>query len=188
MEFYWQHSWKPLVEKYNLNLTRKRFYSFAGVPVPKIVSTLIEETDSQSISVDDFLKEKRLLVEAARKVPANIPKSIPSTLEIIEYNFKRSVPMAIASSGYRDHVLEGLRDNGLMKYFDNDETLIITQEAVKNWKPHPDIFLLAAKRLGLPPTECRGFEDADAGMQALRAAKMSAVDVRKMKLYPHKFD
>jgi HAD superfamily hydrolase (TIGR01509 family) len=51
---------------------------------------------------------------------------------------------------------------------------------VKNQKPAPDIFLEAARKLGVPPHACRAYEDTDLGMQAIRAAGMEAVDVRQL--------
>jgi len=55
---------------------------------------------------------------------------------------------------------------------------IVTNEDVTRQKPAPDIFLEAARRIGVPPHQCRAFEDTDLGMEAIRAAGMDAVDVR----------
>ena len=57
---------------------------------------------------------------------------------------------------------------------------IVTNEMVKNQKPAPDIFLEAARRIGVEPKFCRAYEDTDLGLQAIRAAGMEAVDVRKL--------
>ena len=46
--------------------------------------------------------------------------------------------------------------------------------------PAPDIFLEAARRIGVDPNFCRGYEDTDLGMQAIRSAGMEAVDVREL--------
>ena len=46
--------------------------------------------------------------------------------------------------------------------------------------PAPDIFLEAARRIGVKPKFCRAYEDTDLGLQALRSAGMEAVDVRKL--------
>jgi HAD superfamily hydrolase (TIGR01509 family) len=51
---------------------------------------------------------------------------------------------------------------------------------VKNQKPAPDIFLEAARRIGVEPKICRAYEDTDLGLQAIRAAGMDAVDVREL--------
>ena len=59
------------------------------------------------------------------------------------------------------------------------------EDEVEKGKPHPDIFLVAAKRLGVDPEHCIGFEDADFGMQALNSAGyLYSSDVRLLILYP----
>ena len=55
---------------------------------------------------------------------------------------------------------------------------MVTNEDVIHQKPAPDIFLEAARRIGVPPQFCRAYEDTDLGMRAIRAAGMDAVDVR----------
>jgi HAD superfamily hydrolase (TIGR01509 family) len=46
---------------------------------------------------------------------------------------------------------------------------------VKRGKPHPDLFLCAAEKLGVPPSHCIVIEDSDAGIDAARAAGMKAM-------------
>jgi HAD superfamily hydrolase (TIGR01509 family) len=58
--------------------------------------------------------------------------------------------------------------------------VIVTNEDVPRQKPAPDLFLEAARRLGVRPDRCRAYEDAELGLQAIRAAGMEAVDVRKL--------
>jgi HAD superfamily hydrolase (TIGR01509 family) len=60
---------------------------------------------------------------------------------------------------------------------------VVTSEMVRNQKPAPDIFLEAARRIGVEPRFCRGYEDTDLGMTAIRAAGMEAVDVRTMRCH-----
>jgi HAD superfamily hydrolase (TIGR01509 family) len=57
---------------------------------------------------------------------------------------------------------------------------VVTSEDVVNQKPAPDIFLEAARRIGVDPARCRAFEDTDLGLSAIRAARMQAVDVRQL--------
>ena len=58
---------------------------------------------------------------------------------------------------------------------------VVTSEMVKNQKPAPDIFLEAARRIGVEPKFCRAYEDTELGLTAIRAAGMEAVDVRKLR-------
>ena len=83
-------------------------------------------------------------------------------------------PIAVASGGTRTVINKVLVHLGIRELFVD----VVTSEDVENQKPAPDIFLEAARRIGVQPQHCRAFEDTDLGMQAIRAAGMDAVDVR----------
>ena len=51
-------------------------------------------------------------------------------------------------------------------------------------KPAPDIFLEVAKQLNVNPKKCKGYEDADLGIQSLKSAGMEPIDVRLLHGYP----
>ena len=57
---------------------------------------------------------------------------------------------------------------------------VVTSEDVINQKPAPDIFLEAARRIGVTPQLCRAYEDTDLGLEAIRAANMEGIDVRTL--------
>jgi HAD superfamily hydrolase (TIGR01509 family) len=84
--------------------------------------------------------------------------------------------MAVASGGTHKVIEQVLTRLSIRYLFD----AIVTSEDVVNQKPAPDIFLEAARRIGVEPQSCRAYEDTDLGMQAIRAAGMEAVDVREM--------
>ena len=85
------------------------------------------------------------------------------------------VPMAVASGGTREIVEATLLTTKLLHLFN----AVVTIEDVQGrGKPAPDIFLEAARRLHVAPGECTVFEDSDEGLDAARAAGMSATDVR----------
>ena len=183
MEWYYP-SWEETCKNHGIAISRAKFYSCAGIPVREIFAKLVAEQKLEgTVDIDELLAEKHAIVEAQRKV--SVPGVIDCVCEIVKYNHGK-VPMAIASSGIKANVLEGLKENEMLQYFD----AVITHEDVPSGKnkPAPDIFLLAANRLGVEPSRARGFEDADVGMESLRAAGMDAIDVRKMINYPHKFD
>src|SRR5205807_4622119 len=86
-------------------------------------------------------------------------------------------PVAIASGGPRDIVRRMLEISGLAPLF----KVVITPEDVVHGKPAPDMFLLAAERMGVPPDKCLVFEDAEPGMRAAEAAGMRWVRVPSRK-------
>ena len=83
------------------------------------------------------------------------------------------VPIAVASSGMGRVVTQTLTAVGLISLFD----VIVTADDVTHGKPAPDLFLLAAERLGVAPADCIVYEDGDPGLEAARRAGMRAVDV-----------
>jgi len=100
-------------------------------------------------------------------------KDGPAVVGIARENYGK-VPLAVASGGNRKVIEQVLEHLGIRQLFN----AIVSSEDVANQKPAPDIFLEAARRLGVPPQFCRAYEDTDLGMQAIRAAGMEAVDVR----------
>ena len=84
------------------------------------------------------------------------------------------VPMAVASNGRLENVQASLRVTGLLPLF----PLIVSADDVARGKPAPDVFLEAARRMGVAPEECVVLEDSDEGLRAAGAAGMRAVDVR----------
>jgi HAD superfamily hydrolase (TIGR01509 family) len=63
---------------------------------------------------------------------------------------------------------------GVLDWF----TVVVTAEDTVRHKPEPDVFLEAARRLGVPPAECIVYEDTDLGLEAARRAGMRGVDIR----------
>ena len=59
--------------------------------------------------------------------------------------------------------------------FDLAPQALVTSEDVARGKPHPDLFLLAAERLGVPPAQCVVVEDSDVGIECAKRAGMRAL-------------
>jgi beta-phosphoglucomutase-like phosphatase (HAD superfamily) len=89
------------------------------------------------------------------------------------------LPMAVASGGIQPIICSVLEKLGIRHFFD----AVVTSEMLKHQKPAPDIFLEAARRIGVEPRFCRAYEDTELGLTAIRAAGMQAVDVRTMRCH-----
>ena len=89
--------------------------------------------------------------ELARGVPLK-----PGCREILASLHARGIPMAIGSSGRRAQIESNLSVSGFASYF----SAIASGDEVLHGKPAPDIFLLAAKKLGARPADCYVFEDS----------------------------
>jgi HAD superfamily hydrolase (TIGR01509 family) len=90
------------------------------------------------------------------------------------------VPMAVATSGARPGVEKMLGRLGWLESFQ----AVVTAEDVRQGKPAPEVYLEAARRIGVPAAECLAFEDTDDGVTAARAAGATVVDVRAMTTFP----
>lgn len=95
--------------------------------------------------------------------------------EVADYarSLKGKVPMAVASGGSRHVVEKTLKLLDCSDWFDE----VVTADDVKNGKPDPEIFLTAAKRLGVDPTRCLVLEDAPPGVIAAQAAGMEVITI-----------
>ena len=91
-------------------------------------------------------------------------------------HFHGKLAMAVATGGFREFASSILKTVDLTHYF----ATLVAVEDVQHGKPEPDLFLEAARRLGIPPVQCHVFEDADSGVEAARRAGMTVSDVRPL--------
>jgi len=169
MPLHWE-AWSEIARRHGLNFPRDRFFALAGVPSRHILRILSEE---QGVPLDPVEvaheKEETYLEKLSHVGP------IHAVYEIARENRGR-LPMAVASGGTKKVILQVLDHLKIRDWFQ----AVVTSEDIEHQKPAPDIFLEAARQIGVPPQFCRAYEDSDLGMQAIRAAGMQAVDVREL--------
>lgn len=154
----------------------KLFYELAGVPARDIIARLSRDQNIP-VSVDSVLAAKSAVLE--KLLPG--VRAIEPAVAVLQYAKKKGLPVAIASGSDRNDVIQSLTGSQVgVDIFD----AIVVREDVAKGKPDPETFLKAAQRLGVDPTKCIGFEDGSFGLQALEAAGMVAVDIRKVEGYP----
>jgi beta-phosphoglucomutase family hydrolase len=170
MPLHWR-AWQVVTKRYGLNFPEERFYELGGVPSRDILKMLSEE---QGRALDPIAASKEK--EAVYLPLMNQVQEVRVVANIAREHYG-VIPMAVASGGIREHINEVLTHLGLRHLFQ----AVVTSEDVKRQKPAPDIFLEAARRLGVDARFCRGYEDTDLGLQAIRAAGMDAVDVRPLR-------
>jgi HAD superfamily hydrolase (TIGR01509 family) len=100
-------------------------------------------------------------------------RPMPGAAEIIAFGRASGLRLALATSGHRTHADLSLGETGLAGLFDAEAT----GDDVQRGKPAPDLFLLAAERVGIDPVACVVFEDAPLGVAAAVAAGTRAVAV-----------
>lgn len=169
MPLHWE-AWQRINRKYQLHFPEDRFYALGGVPSRDILRMLCTE---QGRDLDFLAVAKEKEIEYLKMLPRIKP--IPVVIEIVRQNFGK-LPMAVASGGSASVIGKVLDHLGLRHYF----KAVVTNEDVIRQKPAPDIFLEAARRIGVPPQFCRAYEDSETGLAAIRAAGMDVVDVRTL--------
>jgi beta-phosphoglucomutase family hydrolase len=169
MPLHWR-AWQVIAAKYKLHFPQDRFYALGGVPSRDILKMLAAE---QGVTLDHIQagheKENAYLPLMSEVEP------IHAVVEIARENHGK-IPMAVASGGSQQIIVQVLEHLKIRHLFG----AVVTSEMVKNQKPAPDIFLEAARLIGVEPKFCRAYEDTELGLQAIRAAGMEAVDVREM--------
>ena len=169
MPLHWQ-AWRTVTVRHGLHFPEERFYALGGVPSRDILQMLRIE---QNVDIDPLALAHEKESEYLRSFSQVGP--VPEVVAIAHEHHGR-VPMAVASGGMQPIINQVLVHLGIRELF----AAVVTSEHVTRQKPAPDIFLEAARRLGVEPRYCRAYEDTELGLAAIRAAGMDAVDVRPL--------
>jgi beta-phosphoglucomutase len=98
-------------------------------------------------------------------------RPLPGLVPLLDLLAQLDVPVALATSAPQPNVVHTLAEIDLAARFE----VIVRGDEVGRGKPAPDVFLVAAQRLGVPPADCLVFEDAPMGISAAHAAGMPCV-------------
>jgi beta-phosphoglucomutase family hydrolase len=147
------------------------FYSLGGVATRR-VAELLAQHHGLAIDTERVFHAKEKLFSKLQP-EARLIEPVAA--------FARTVaamhPVAVASGGPRDIVRRSLELADLATLF----KVVVTADDVVNGKPAPDMFLLAARLMDVPPAHCLVFEDAEPGLRAAQAAGMKFVHVTSRK-------
>ncbi len=148
-------------------LDEEYFYKLGGIPTRR-VAEMFGEYYGLKLDADHVFHIKEAYFTAMQ----HEAKLIEPVVAIARAKHATH-PLAIASGGPRKVVDRSLEVTGLAPLF----RAVVTADDVVHGKPSPDMFLLAARLLGVPPEKCLVFEDAEPGIQGAIAAGMKVVRV-----------
>lgn len=133
---------------------------------------ILTESLNLPITPQEYLEAQRAMF--TEKFPLAQP--MPGAKSLTMNLKKENIPMAVATSSCdRNYRMKTVRHQ---EWFNIFETIVNgDDEAVKNCKPSPDLFLIAAERMNAKPEHCLVFEDAPTGILAARAAGMSVIAI-----------
>lgn len=173
-------AWKGLADRLGLTFDRNINRKLRGVSRMESLEIILGEhgADYSEKKKLDLAEEKnrRYREFLSRMTPGDLASEIRSTLDALQ---ERGYLLAIGSSSRNTmQILERL---GLDGFFD----AVADGTQITHSKPHPEVFLLAAAKLGISPEEALVIEDAQAGVEAARAGGFRVVGIRTEENDPH---
>lgn len=147
--------------------TWELFVSRAGMSMERTVMELGAQFDQEI--------DPHVVARAQREAFSELRSEVEPVAEVLSFARKiaQTAPVSVASGSSRASVDATLRQIRALDLFE----IIVTPEDVRNGKPHPEMFHLAAAKMGIPSSECLVFEDGTLGVEAARRAGMDWVFV-----------
>lgn len=169
---YHEAAWGRLLTEHGLPFDADEFFRrTAGMASREILAPLFPDADEARI---DALGHDKEIYYREAYAPHVAP--LPGLLPLIGRAMSHGVPIAVATAappGNIDIVLDTLELRPFLR------TIVSPSQGFRG-KPHPDLFLAAAERMGVEPADCIVFEDAPNGIEAARRAGMRAVALLTM--------
>ena len=161
-------SWRRIAAEEGLHITEPQFAKTFGRTSREIIAALWGDKTCDETKIQDLDRRKEA---AFRDLIRDDFPIMPGARELLDELHANGFLLAIGSSGPPENVALTLERLGRQSLF----SAVVTGMDVTRGKPDPQVFLLAAERLGLPPDRCVVVEDAPAGIEAAHAAGAKAV-------------
>ena len=183
MEFH-TRAWMQLLREAGIIVDAHQFHErSAGKTTTEIIRQFIGDNSSEAQIIQYSVRKEKLY----REIYTPHLKPINGLEKFLKESRELKIPVALATSARRnsiDFVLDTLQ---IRDYF----AVTLGAGDVTHSKPHPEMFLTAAQKLGVAPANCLVFEDSRAGIEAAQNAGMKAVVItttlkqNELAMYPH---
>ncbi|MEC4806276.1 MAG: HAD-IA family hydrolase [Jaaginema sp. PMC 1079.18] len=178
---------EPLQTQVNQAIARRYGKSFSAAVRSRVAgrnaldtARIIVEDLDLPLSPEAYVQERKALIYGL--YPG--AQALPGALNLTKHLATHNIPQAVATSSSRQPF--ELKITHHQEWFSVFDCIVVGDDPeLQQGKPAPDIFLIAAKRLGAKPEQCLVFEDAIAGMEAAIAAGMSVVVVPNPEIPRH---
>lgn len=181
-EPFWRLAEVQVFNQLGVPLTEKMCAETVGLRIDEVIQYWFDKFpwDSEHHSLK-FVEED--ILEKMEELISTQGMAMKGVKESISYFNDLRLPMAVASSS-KMRLIECAVDRlNIRKHF---QTLCSAEHCEKG-KPHPEVYLNAAKALGIPPEECVALEDSVNGIRAAKAAGMLCVAIPEKKSYSKDF-
>lgn len=165
-------AWKKLADRLGINFTEKDNERFKGVSRMKCMEILLE-IGNMTVSEAEKIKLANMKNSWYLQYISNLDESeiLPGVSEFITGIRDAGIKTALGSASKNTGII--LKNINMVRQFDT----IVDGNQVTKAKPDPEVFLMCARGLNLPPNECIVFEDAVAGIQAAKNGGMHSVGI-----------
>lgn len=165
-------SFREFIKNHGKKFRKADYVKTLLAKTPDQVTGFLKDTYGLEGSIEELTVERRKLFKDLFDKRLAFMEGVS---ELLERTRNWEVKMAVASGRNRADITEGLERLGVLDLFSH----IVTYEDLVNsdGKPDPEIFLIAAEKLGVEPASCLVLEDAPHGVEAAKAAGMQAVYV-----------
>jgi beta-phosphoglucomutase len=170
-------AWRQLMEQLNRPFTRADFAATFGLRNPEIFEHLFGKGHFDAHQVAELGDRKEEIYRAAAGQGVTL---LPGVRPLLEGLHAAGFKQAVGSSAPRANLDLILRLTDTLRFFD----AVVSMEDTQRGKPDPQVFLVGAQKLGVPPARCVVVEDAVAGVQAARAGGMKCIAVRFVGHHP----
>jgi beta-phosphoglucomutase family hydrolase len=162
------HAFKKALKGYEVRFLWKDHMRYLGISDKEMCEGLVKEHHLELTPSELMKKKDKAFLRVLQKIRPMT--GLSRLLKRI-----RAYKKAVASGSHKKEIQIVLRNLGLLDKFD----IVVSSDEVKKGKPAPDLFLLAAKKLGVKPSECLVLEDAANGVVAAKAAGMKCYLISK---------
>jgi beta-phosphoglucomutase family hydrolase len=158
-----------MLARYGIHLSAEEITDqFSGMRVADFFQDLFDQHGITEDVGPIVIEKRQAIVDFVKEHGA---EPMPGIFTLVDMLIDNNIALALGTASSLELAGEILKSLGLQ-----DKIVIIASgHEVAKGKPEPDIFLLAAERLGMAPADCVVVEDARAGMQAAKAAKMKCI-------------
>ncbi|MDR2403565.1 MAG: HAD family phosphatase [Spirochaetaceae bacterium] len=166
-------TWMRIARSMGLAVDMETALKTVGLDEPSTIA-IIREAYGPDFPLDHVRQEwERVIALDADKngIPCR-----PGLITLLDHLADLGIPLGVATSSSREAALWKLERGGILERF----PVLACGNEVRRGKPAPDIFLLAAERLGRDPAGCVGFEDSPAGLRGLHAAGIRSIFVKDL--------
>lgn len=165
--------WKQAAADFGYDMQDEHVYAIRSLArkysIPKLKSFF-----GQDFPTEDVRARRTELINAhIRDNGIELKKGL---FELLDWLKTHGVKLAVATATPRERAEMYLKKINALDYFD----AVICGDMITNGKPDPDIYLTAARELGLPPEQCAAFEDSPNGIKAAHSAGCHAVMIPDM--------